>query len=232
MIALVQPDDEARGEAMGNAVGGLALGVLIGPPLGGFLYHIAGKSSDKHHNTTITTTTTTSPKFGAIGSAANFAASSGPNGGDSFNTQYSLHPYDSFSTGGSSNGNGTGGGGAGFTVSGQWLPFAVVAVLTLLVAFYQVLWFSKHTKEISKQVKRQQSLGAATVYDDDGTGAGAAAAATAMDVSTRKDERLPLMGQSKQQECPPQERSLRVLLADREILATLVAYMLVGTTNP
>ena len=54
LIALVQPDDEARGEAMGNAVGGLALGVLIGPPLGGFLYHIAGKSSDKHHNTTIT----------------------------------------------------------------------------------------------------------------------------------------------------------------------------------
>ena len=45
MLADRYPDDKERGNAMGLALGGLALGVLIGPPFGGFTYEFVGKSS-------------------------------------------------------------------------------------------------------------------------------------------------------------------------------------------
>lgn len=45
MLAERYPDDKERGNAMGIALGGLALGVLIGPPFGGFMYQFVGKSS-------------------------------------------------------------------------------------------------------------------------------------------------------------------------------------------
>jgi len=45
MLAERFPDDEERGNAMGIALGGLALGVLIGPPFGGFMYQFVGKSA-------------------------------------------------------------------------------------------------------------------------------------------------------------------------------------------
>lgn len=45
MLADRYPDDKERGNAMGLALGGLALGVLIGPPFGGFMYQFVGKSS-------------------------------------------------------------------------------------------------------------------------------------------------------------------------------------------
>lgn len=45
MIADRFPDDEERGNAMALALGGLALGVLIGPPFGGFMYEFLGKAS-------------------------------------------------------------------------------------------------------------------------------------------------------------------------------------------
>lgn len=45
MLADRYPDDKERGNAMGIALGGLALGVLIGPPFGGFMYQFVGKSS-------------------------------------------------------------------------------------------------------------------------------------------------------------------------------------------
>lgn len=38
MLAERYPDDKERGNAMGIALGGLALGVLIGPPFGGFIF--------------------------------------------------------------------------------------------------------------------------------------------------------------------------------------------------
>ena len=38
-------DDKERGNAMGIALGGLALGVLIGPPFGGFMYQFVGKTA-------------------------------------------------------------------------------------------------------------------------------------------------------------------------------------------
>ena len=44
MLADRYPDDHERGNAMGIALGGLALGVLIGPPFGGFMYEFVGKS--------------------------------------------------------------------------------------------------------------------------------------------------------------------------------------------
>ena len=37
MLADRYTDDKERGNAMGIALGGLALGVLIGPPFGGFM---------------------------------------------------------------------------------------------------------------------------------------------------------------------------------------------------
>jgi MFS transporter, DHA1 family, solute carrier family 18 (vesicular amine transporter), member 1/2 len=37
MIAQAYQDDAERGSAMGIALGGLALGVLVGPPYGGFV---------------------------------------------------------------------------------------------------------------------------------------------------------------------------------------------------
>ncbi|KAK9718757.1 Major Facilitator Superfamily [Popillia japonica] len=43
MLAERYPDDKERGNAMGIALGGLALGVLIGPPFGGFMYEFVGK---------------------------------------------------------------------------------------------------------------------------------------------------------------------------------------------
>nr|AVK72315.1 synaptic vesicular amine transporter [Isodiametra pulchra] len=43
MLAERFPDDEERGNAMGVALGGLAMGVLIGPPFGGFMYQFVGK---------------------------------------------------------------------------------------------------------------------------------------------------------------------------------------------
>lgn len=45
MLADRYPDDKERGNAMGIALGGLALGVLIGPPFGGFMYQYVGKSA-------------------------------------------------------------------------------------------------------------------------------------------------------------------------------------------
>lgn len=45
MLAERYPDDKDRGNAMGIALGGLALGVLIGPPFGGFMYEFVGKSA-------------------------------------------------------------------------------------------------------------------------------------------------------------------------------------------
>lgn len=45
MLAERFPDDQERGNAMGLALGGLALGVLIGPPFGGFMYQFVGKSA-------------------------------------------------------------------------------------------------------------------------------------------------------------------------------------------
>ncbi|KAL0269228.1 UNVERIFIED_CONTAM: hypothetical protein PYX00_007031 [Menopon gallinae] len=44
MLAQQYPDDKERGNAMGIALGGLALGVLIGPPFGGFMSEFVGKS--------------------------------------------------------------------------------------------------------------------------------------------------------------------------------------------
>ncbi|XP_018331455.1 synaptic vesicular amine transporter, partial [Agrilus planipennis] len=45
MLAERYPDDKERGNAMGIALGGLALGVLVGPPFGGFMYEFVGKSA-------------------------------------------------------------------------------------------------------------------------------------------------------------------------------------------
>ena len=45
MLAERYPDDRERGNAMGLALGGVALGVLIGPPFGGIMYQIAGKTA-------------------------------------------------------------------------------------------------------------------------------------------------------------------------------------------
>ncbi|CAH0395466.1 unnamed protein product [Bemisia tabaci] len=45
MLAEKYPDDKERGNAMGIALGGWALGVLIGPPFGGFMYEFVGKST-------------------------------------------------------------------------------------------------------------------------------------------------------------------------------------------
>merc|ERR1719187_617098 len=45
MLAQRYPDDKERGNAMGVALGGLALGVLIGPPFGGFMYQFVGKTA-------------------------------------------------------------------------------------------------------------------------------------------------------------------------------------------
>lgn len=45
MIADRFPDDAERGNAMAIALGGLALGVVIGPPFGGFMYEFFGKPS-------------------------------------------------------------------------------------------------------------------------------------------------------------------------------------------
>lgn len=44
MLAESYPDDKERGNAMGLALGGLALGVLIGPTFGGFMYQYFNKS--------------------------------------------------------------------------------------------------------------------------------------------------------------------------------------------
>merc|ERR1711922_20747 len=45
MLAERYPDDKERGNAMGIALGGLAMGVLIGPPFGGFMYEFVGKTA-------------------------------------------------------------------------------------------------------------------------------------------------------------------------------------------
>jgi len=45
MLADRYPDDKDRGNAMGLALGGLALGVVIGPPFGGFMYEFVGKTA-------------------------------------------------------------------------------------------------------------------------------------------------------------------------------------------
>jgi len=45
MLAERYPDDKERGNAMGIALGGLAMGVLIGPPFGGFMYEFFGKTA-------------------------------------------------------------------------------------------------------------------------------------------------------------------------------------------
>ena len=45
MLASCYPDDVERGQALGFALGGLALGVLVGPPFGGFMYEYVGKEA-------------------------------------------------------------------------------------------------------------------------------------------------------------------------------------------
>ena len=45
MLADNYTGDQERGNAMGIALGGLALGVLIGPPFGGFIFQLWGKSA-------------------------------------------------------------------------------------------------------------------------------------------------------------------------------------------
>ncbi|XP_052101406.1 synaptic vesicular amine transporter-like [Mytilus californianus] len=45
MLADRYPDDRERGNAMGIALGGLAMGVLVGPTFGGFMYEFAGKEA-------------------------------------------------------------------------------------------------------------------------------------------------------------------------------------------
>lgn len=45
MIAEHYKNDKERGKAMGIALGGLALGILIGPPFGGTLYQLVGKTT-------------------------------------------------------------------------------------------------------------------------------------------------------------------------------------------
>ena len=45
MLADTYTDDQERGNAMGIALGGLALGVLIGPPFGSFLFELGGKTA-------------------------------------------------------------------------------------------------------------------------------------------------------------------------------------------
>ncbi|XP_076033755.1 synaptic vesicular amine transporter-like isoform X2 [Oratosquilla oratoria] len=45
MLAERYPDDKERGNAMGIALGGLALGVLIGPPFGAFMFQFVGKTA-------------------------------------------------------------------------------------------------------------------------------------------------------------------------------------------
>lgn len=45
MLAHAYTDDNERGHAMGIALGGLALGVLIGPPFGAFLFQFCGKTA-------------------------------------------------------------------------------------------------------------------------------------------------------------------------------------------
>lgn len=45
MLAERYPDDRERGNAMGIALGGLAMGVLVGPTFGGFMYEFAGKEA-------------------------------------------------------------------------------------------------------------------------------------------------------------------------------------------
>ena len=45
MLADRYPDDTERGNAMGVALSGLALGVVLGPPFGGFSYQFLGKAA-------------------------------------------------------------------------------------------------------------------------------------------------------------------------------------------
>ena len=45
MLADTYTDDKERGNAMGIALGGLALGVLVGPPFGAFLFQFGGKTA-------------------------------------------------------------------------------------------------------------------------------------------------------------------------------------------
>lgn len=45
MLADRFPDDAERGHAMAIALGGLAMGLVIGPPFGGFMYEFVGKAS-------------------------------------------------------------------------------------------------------------------------------------------------------------------------------------------
>jgi len=45
LLAVVYPEDKERGSAMAIAMGGLALGALIGPSFGGFMYQFVSKAS-------------------------------------------------------------------------------------------------------------------------------------------------------------------------------------------
>ncbi len=45
MLAASYFDDEERSKAMGIALGGMALGVLFGYPVGGFMYDSLGKGA-------------------------------------------------------------------------------------------------------------------------------------------------------------------------------------------
>ena len=44
LLATLYPDDDSRGAAMGQATAGVALGVLLGPPFGGVVFHYGGRA--------------------------------------------------------------------------------------------------------------------------------------------------------------------------------------------
>eukprot|EP00729_Bicosta_minor_P018167 gene18167-13809_t len=237
LLALVNPDDEARGEAIGMATGGLALGVLVGPPLGGFLYHIADKwkeKKQKHHNATASDAMYDHPyphPHTAI--EAGYDASS---------TNNLLHFSSSASasaTGGVGVGNSTGGASDAGGISGVVLPFAVVAVLTLCVAVYQMLWFRKHAHVMKTLVREQQRLAGTADNSDNALGHGNVAPASVNSLET-----TPLVENTSGdgtgtaaaglQPQPPKrcnrKKSLRALLADKVILTTLGAYTLANAS--
>lgn len=219
------------------ATGGLALGVLVGPPLGGFLYHIADKwkeKKQKHHNATASDAMYDHPyPHPDTAIEAGYDASS---------TNNLLHFSSSASasaTGGVGVGNSTGGASDAGGISGVVLPFAVVAVLTLCVAVYQMLWFRKHAHVMKTLVREQQRLAGTADNSDNALGHGNVAPASVNSLET-----TPLVENTSGdgtgtaaaglQPQPPKrcnrKKSLRALLADKVILTTLGAYTLANAS--